>query len=77
MTRKRFWKLRNALNVRLNEWAKENLGGCSSGITDKALRPVSGKPLVDFKVARERGFGSSYKELWENVMRSGLNVRRD
>lgn len=78
MTRKRFWRLRNAENVRLREWAKDNLGGCPSGVSDKTLRPVSGKPLVDFREGVRLGFGSSYKEVWESsgnkALRGGLGL---
>lgn len=78
MTRKRFWGLRNALNVRLNEWGKTHMGGCPSGIGDKAMRPVSGKPLIDFKKAKEMGLdlGTSYKEAWEKLagFREGLGM---
>ena len=76
MTRKRYWRLRNALNVRLNEWGKANLGGCPSGVTDKALRPVSGKPLFDMEAAKRKGLPTSYAELWESAkaLRDGLGM---
>ena len=76
MTRKRFWRLRNALNVRLNEWGKANMGGCPSGVTDKKLRPVSGKPLVNMEAAKRSGYGTSYAECGEGLMflRDGLGM---
>jgi len=66
MTRKRFWGLRNALSVRLNEWAKENGHQPASGLSDKNMRPVSGKPLVNFDMCRKYGQGTSYKEAWNS-----------
>lgn len=66
MTRKRFWGLRNALSVRMNEWAKENGLPPASGLSDKKMRPVSGKPLVNFNVCREYGCGTSYKDAWNS-----------
>lgn len=76
MTRKRYWRLRYALNVRLHEWGKENMGGCPSGVSFKKLRPVSGKPLFDMDVAKRNGFGTSYAELWEGAkaLRDGLGM---
>ena len=76
MTRKRFWGLRNALNVRLNEWAKGMYGECPSGESEKALRPKAGVPLIDFKKSKELGYGDSYKECWERMkeFRSGLGM---
>lgn len=78
MTRKRFWRLRNALNVRLNEWGKANMGGCPSGVTDKKLRPVSGKPLLDFELARKNGWPTSYAGQWNSPefksFRQGLGM---
>jgi len=65
MTRKRFWGLRNALTVNLYRWAREN-GMEYSGLSDKKMRPVSGKPLVDFSIADKHGFGKSYKECWNS-----------
>ena len=77
MTRKRFWGLRNALNVRLNEWSKEANGCCPSGITDKDLRPKSGKPLVDFEKGKRLGI-SSYDDCWNSAgmieMRKSLGM---
>lgn len=63
MTRKRFWKLRNALSVHLDAWAKEN-GFPYSGVSNKAMRPVSGKPLVNF--GKHPEYGTSYEECWNN-----------
>ena len=63
MTRKRFWGLRNALTVKLHEWAKAN-GLPSSGVSDRAMRPVSGKPLV--KLGSHPEFGKSYDECWNS-----------
>ena len=63
MTRKRFWGLRNALAARLHTWAKEN-GLPASGISDRAMRPVSGKPLINFSVAKDLGIEASYKAAW-------------
>lgn len=63
MTRKRFWGLRNALTIRLHKWARENGLPCS-GISNKAMRPVSGKPLVNF--CPGNGFGMSYDEVWNS-----------
>ena len=62
MTRKRFLKLRFALTIALRTWAKEN--GYPDYTKDtKAMRPVSGKPLVNFD-----GLGvKSYAECW-NMM---------
>lgn len=65
MTRKRFWGLRNALSVKLIEYAKKN-GMPYSGISDRAMRPVSGKPLVEFKDGKRLGFGTSYDECWNS-----------
>ena len=62
MTRKRFWGLRNAMTVRLHAWAKAN-GLPDSGIHDRAMRPVSGKPLVKFGTP---GFGMSYDAVWNS-----------
>ena len=66
MTRKRFWGLRNALSVRLNEWAKANGLPSTPGLSDKKMRPVSGKPLVSFENADKYGYGKSYKECWDS-----------
>jgi len=66
MTRKRFWGLRNALTVRLHEWAKENGMPAPSGVSDKKMRPENGKPLVNFEKGKELGFGTSYAECWES-----------
>jgi len=77
MTRKRFWGLRNALDVRLSEWGKKNMGRCPSGVTTKELRPVSGKPLINFDKAEEFGMKcSSYKEAWDAIadLRRGLGM---
>ena len=78
MTRKRFWGLRNALNVRLNEWAKKNGGVCPSGVSDKALRPVKGKPLLNFDLARKNGWPTSYDGQWNSPefksFRQGLGM---
>ena len=65
MTRKKFWGLRNALTVKLYAWAKEN-GLPYSGISDRAMRPVSGKPLVNFEFGAKYGFGTSYEECWNS-----------
>lgn len=71
MTRKRFWRLRNATTVRLHAWAKEN-GLESSGISDKAMRPVSGKPLVNFPLGKKLGYGTSYDECWNSAAMKDL-----
>jgi hypothetical protein len=65
MTRKRFWKLRNALNTRLYEWAKTqpDLDKINEGASMKAMRPVSGKPLVDFG-CRTLEYIRSYDDVW-------------
>ena len=63
MTRKRYWRLRNALNVRLEEWGRKN-GFSPKGTDNKAMRPVSGKPLVNFELGKKLGFGTSYAECW-------------
>ena len=78
MTRKRFWGLRNAFSVRLNEWAKANGLPVPSGVCEKKMRPVSGKPLVNFEKGEELGFGTSYKECWNSsgmtTVRKGLGM---
>jgi len=61
MTRKRFWGLRNALNVRLDAWSREN-GMKVSGKSNRTMRPVSGRPLVNFDYSRKNGLGTSYDE---------------
>lgn len=63
MTRKRFWGLRNALHVKLDEWGKEN-GYVVNGVGYKKARPVSGKPLLNFEKGKELGIGTSYDEAW-------------
>ena len=76
MTRKRFWRLRNAMNVKLDMWAEANMGGKPSGVSYKRLRPVSGKPLVKFDP--NNGFGMSYDEVWNSnatrFLRDGLGM---
>jgi len=64
MTRKRFWGLRNAFSVQLNEWAKANGLPAASGVCEKKMRPVSGRPLVNFENGKELGYGTSYEECW-------------
>lgn len=62
MTRKRFWKLRNAMLVGLNKWAKDRgLGDkITPGRAFRSNRAIPGKPLVDFD-----GLGmKSYDEVW-------------
>ena len=63
MTRKRFWRLRNAMIVKTREWANER-GMGYSGTRDKATRPVSGKPLVNF--GTEYLPETSYAEVWNS-----------
>lgn len=65
MTRKRFWGLRNALTVKLDEWGKKN-GFVPNGVSNKKMRPVSGKPLLNFDTAKKLGYGTSYKECWNS-----------
>ena len=65
MTRKRFWGLRNALHIKLDEWGKKN-GFVVNGATYRKLRPVSGKPLIDFEKGKELGYGTSYDEAWNS-----------
>ena len=65
MTRKRFWGLRNALTVKLDEWGKKN-GFVPNGVSNKKMRPVSGKPLVNFPLGKELGYGTSYDECWNS-----------
>ena len=60
MTRKRFNALRRALTVKMHAWAKAN-GLPDSGVNDKEMRPVSGKPLVNFGNA---SFSNSYSGCW-------------
>ena len=62
MTRKRFWKLRNAMEVRLLAWSKAN-GMGFKGTVIRSSRPVPGKPLVRFGTP---GYGNSYDEVWNS-----------
>ena len=65
MTRKRFWGLRNARTVKLDEWGKKN-GFVPNGVSNKKMRPVSGKPLLNFDTAKKLGYGTSYEECWNS-----------
>ena len=54
------------------------MGGCPSGVSDKKLRPVSGKPLLDFELARKNGWPTSYAGQWNSPefvnFRQGLGM---
>lgn len=65
MTRKKFWGLRNATVVLLDEWGKKN-GFVPNGVSRKKMRPVSGKPLLNFEFGAANGMGTSYKEAWNS-----------
>jgi len=73
MTRKRFWKLRNALIVGLNKWAKDHGIGdkVTPGAAFRKNRAVPGKTLVNFDGLEEK----SYKDVWESeAMKHARNM---